>query len=185
MSPRTPRCPPKSRITPPPRSHPRSLLLLVIMLLVVKSICDLIRPRPPSTYGCTGPMAGTTMRLLISVRTLDESSGALPKKSLAYANSSSKPRMLPIDPSATPAFNFLSWQLVMFGQPASPPKSYPMNGLMKPCARTSLARAKVSARATTPVATVLPAQCLSTIPPCSSFIHEPTVREPFRRRFRF
>jgi len=76
-------------------------------------------------------MAGTIMRLLIRVSTLDENDGELPKKFLAYPSSSSKPRMLPSDPIATPAFNFLSWQFVMFGQLASPPKSYPMNGLME------------------------------------------------------
>src|SRR5471032_1102690 len=79
------------------------------------------------------------MTLLISVSTLDESPAALPKKSGAYATSSSKPSTLPMAPNETLALIFLSWQPVRFGHCASPPKSNPMSGLIKPCARAGVA----------------------------------------------
>ena len=63
------------------------------------------------------------MMLLMMVMTLDDWVPTLPKKFFASANSSSKPRMVPIEPSATPTFVRLSSQLVISGQPEFPPKS--------------------------------------------------------------
>ena len=66
------------------------------------------------------------MKLLITVSTLDESVGALPKKLGAYAISSSKPTTLPMAPNETLMLIFLSSQLikvVRFGHPESPLKS--------------------------------------------------------------
>src|SRR5678815_269223 len=50
---------------------------------------------------------------------------------------------------ATPQLRFLSSQFVISGHPESPPKLYPMNGLMKPCALAVLAPAmKISSART-------------------------------------
>src|SRR5580765_38013 len=133
MSPQTPMCS-LPMITPPPISHPKLLLSVVNRLLGVNSTWVLIRPRPARPYGRIGPIRGTNIALLITVSTLEFSVGAVPKKSLAYPNSSSKPNTLPIFPSDTPKFSRFSSQPVMFGQLASPPKLNPMKGLMKPWA---------------------------------------------------
>src|SRR5262245_50850677 len=79
----------------------------------------------------------------MTVRTLDEKPGADPKKSRAYEMSSSAPKNEPNVPRPTPTFSFLSSQPVISGHPESPPKSNPMRGLTKPCARTELGSASV------------------------------------------
>ena len=81
----------------------------------------MISPAPMSAYGRTGPIVGAIITLLISVRTLDFGPGILPKKSFAYANSSSKP-MMPAVPIPTPRLSFLSSQFETVAHPASPPK---------------------------------------------------------------
>src|SRR6185369_14965557 len=149
MSPRTPACAPKNAATPPPTSHPRLLLSEVSTLDGVNSTWVLIRPRPARAYGRTGPIFGMIMALLIRVSTFDDRLGAVPKKSLAYASSSSNPSTRPVVPSDTPKFSFLFSQFVICGQLASPPKSYPMNGLTKAWARACVGAPTMSASART------------------------------------
>jgi hypothetical protein len=127
--------------SPPPRFHPKWLLSAFNTLSGESSTCVLIRPRPTTAYGRTGPTFGTSMTLVITVRTLFDTPGVSPKKLLAYANSSSKPNTSPRTPSVTPAFTRLSSQSVSSGQPESPPKLNPIRGLMKPWAPSSCAAA--------------------------------------------
>src|SRR2546423_949626 len=134
MSPRTPTRCAKSTVTPPPRSHARLLFDNETTSARLNSTCVFISPSPPSRYGCTGPSAGTIMMFDISVMTLDDCVPTLPKKFFASANSSSNPSIAPMLPIATPRFVRLSSQPLIWGQPELPPKSYPMSGLMKPCA---------------------------------------------------
>src|SRR3989442_1534951 len=88
------------------------------------------------------------MRLLMTVSTALFVPGLFPKKSGAYAMSSSnpkRPRVVPID---APQSRRFSLQLVRLAQLAeSPPKLNPTNGLMKPPARAGVTAQAMSAAA--------------------------------------
>src|SRR5512134_349696 len=135
-------------MTPPPTSQPKSLLLVSSNPSGEKSARVLMRPTPARAYGRIGPILGTIMTLPMSVNKLDDNPSTLPKKSSVYENSVSNPRTGPMAPNATPQFTFLSSHSVISRQPESPPKLYPMNGLINPWAWAFLdpATAKASVR---------------------------------------
>src|SRR5436309_4716130 len=120
---------------PPPRSYPNALLVCGPVVAGFSETCDRTRPMPASTYGCTGPANTPAVMLLIAVNTLLSAPGTDPKKFLAYAMSSSNPKMPLADMSDTPKLRCFSSQLVSAAQFAeSPPKLYPRNGVTNPSA---------------------------------------------------
>src|SRR5687767_10907873 len=109
-------------MTPPPTSQPKWLLSDSSSLPTVISAWVLIRPRPNTPYGCTTPNFVANMTFPINVSTLEDVPGVSPKKLSMYANSSSLPKTLPIEPKETPRLRVLSSQSDTSGQPESPPK---------------------------------------------------------------
>src|SRR5439155_26903810 len=88
------------------------------------------------------------MRLLMTVSTALFVPGLFPKKSGAYAMSSSNPKMPRVVPIDAPQLRRFSLQLVRLAQLAeSPPKLNPTNGLMKPSARAGVTAQAMSAAA--------------------------------------
>src|SRR5262245_61443312 len=81
------------------------------------------------------------MKLPITVMTLESLPGVSPKKSGICANSSSNPNSPPNAPTDAPQLRFLSSQLLISGQPESPPKLYPKVAPTKPCAAAGAAPA--------------------------------------------
>src|SRR5262249_51414803 len=80
-------------------------------------------------------------KLPMKVKTLFSESGTSPKKLGMNPNSASTPNRPPTAPTPMPQLRFLSSQFEIDGQPESPPKLYPMKGLMKPSARAGSALA--------------------------------------------
>src|SRR5262245_31361920 len=79
------------------------------------------------------------MKFPINVKTLESDPVDSPKKFGMNASSSSAPKIGPSAPTPTPQLRFLSSQLVISGQPESPPKLYPRKGLTNPWARAGTA----------------------------------------------
>src|SRR5688572_2810190 len=125
--------------SPPPVFQPR--LFSPSSNTPLNSASVLMSPSPTVPYGWTGPNFGASMKLPITVMTLESLPGVSPKKSGICANSSSNPNSPPNAPTDTPQLRFLSSQLLTSGQPESPPKLYPRVAPTKPCAAAGAAPA--------------------------------------------
>src|SRR4029078_10211518 len=118
---------------PPPTVQP-AVLWESDVVLTRSSTSVLIKPAPTNPNGCTIEIFGASIRLPMKVVTFDACTGLSPVNSPSRVYSASKPTIDPSEPNDTPQFQFLSLQSGAGRQPVSPPKAYPNDGLMKPCA---------------------------------------------------
>src|SRR3954462_8315976 len=131
-------------MTPPPASQPNILFEDETLPSVPPSICERMRPRPPTTYGRTPPpfvppMGTPMIRLPIrSITVLLPKSLFVPKKLGLHPKSASPPMMpAPIPPALTPTVACPFWMLL--------PNADPTHGVTNPSARACIGASTTAA----------------------------------------